>query len=128
MTNYILVLILLIASITDYKHLIVPLWLQVILFLVVFISVPLTNWIIPGILLLCFMLAYKYINKIGGADIKILLILLAYFQSNLIVVLLVASAIGLMYIGIAKINKIPFVPCILVGVVTCLALNNYLMI
>lgn len=128
MINIILISILIIASIYDLKYLIVPLWLQLILFLVVLISVPITNWIIPLILLIVFIVLNKYISKIGGADIKILLILLAYFKSSLTIVIFIASLVGLIYMGILRKNKIAFVPCILTGVISCLVLNNYLMI
>lgn len=128
MINLILISILIIASIYDLKYLIVPLWLQLILFLVVLISVPITNWIIPLILLIVFIVLDKYISKIGGADIKILLILLAYFESSLTIVIFIASLVGLIYMAVIRKNKIAFVPCILTGVISCLVLNNYLMI
>lgn len=128
MINVILISILIIASIYDLKYLIVPLWLQLILFLVVLISVPITNWIIPLILLIVFIVLDKYISKIGGADIKILLILLAYFESSLTIVIFIASLVGLIYMAVIRKNKIAFVPCILTGVICCLVLNNYLMI
>ena len=128
MINVILISILIIASIYDLKYLIVPLWLQLILFLVVLISVPITNWIIPLILLIVFIVLDKYISKIGGADIKILLILLAYFKSSLTIVIFIASLVGLIYMAVIRKNKIAFVPCILTGVISCLVLNNYLMI
>lgn len=128
MINLILISILIIASIYDLKYLIVPLWLQLILFLVVLISVPITNWIIPLILLIVFIVLDKYISKIGGADIKILLILLAYFKSSLTIVIFIASLVGLIYMAVIRKNKIAFVPCILTGVISCLVLNNYLMI
>ncbi len=128
MINVILISILIIASIYDLKYLIVPLWLQLILFLVVLISVPITNWIIPLILLIVFIVLDKYISKIGGADIKILLILLAYFESSLTIVIFIASLVGLIYMAVIRKNKIAFVPCILTGVISCLVLNNYLMI
>ncbi len=128
MINLILISILIVASIYDLKYLIVPLWLQLILFLVVLISVPITNWIIPLILLIVFIVLDKYISKIGGADIKILLILLAYFKSSLTIVIFIASLVGLIYMAVIRKNKIAFVPCILTGVISCLVLNNYLMI
>lgn len=128
MINLILISILIIASIYDLKYLIVPLWLQLILFLVVLISVPITNWIIPLILLIVFIVLDKYISKIGGADIKILLILLAYFKSSLTIVIFIASLVGLIYMAVIRKNKIAFVPCILTGVISCLVSNNYLMI
>lgn len=128
MINIIVISILIIASIYDLKYLIVPLWLQLILFLVVLISVPITNWIIPLILLIVFIVLNKYISKIGGADIKILLILLAYFKSSLTIVIFIASLVGLIYMAVIRKNKIAFVPCILTGVISCLVLNNYLMI
>lgn len=115
-------------AIIDYKTQLVPLTLQAILAIVILLSAPLVNWIMPIMIFVVLVILSKYIKGIGGADIKILLLLMVYFGYNFVLILLVSAFIGVMTILICKKKIIPFVPSILGGVVTCLALQNYLLI
>lgn len=115
-------------AIIDYKTQLVPLTLQAILAIVILLSAPLVNWIIPSMIFVVLVMLSKYIKGIGGADIKILLLLMVYFGYNFVLILLVSAIIGVMTILISKKKIIPFVPSILGGVVSCLVLQNYLLI
>lgn len=126
--NSLIVIILTIMAIIDYKTQLVPLTLQAILAIVILLSSPLVNWIMPIMIFVVLVMLSKYIKGIGGADIKILLLLMAYFGYNFVLILLVSAIIGVMTILISKKKIIPFVPSILGGVVTCLVLQNYLLI
>ncbi len=123
-----IVIILAIMAIIDYKTQLVPLTLQAILAIVILLSAPLVNWIMPIMIFVVLVMLSKYIKGIGGADIKILLLLMVYFGYSFVLILLVSAIIGVMTILISKKKIIPFVPSILGGVVTCLALQNYLLI
>ena len=123
-----IVIILAIMAIIDYKTQLVPLTLQVILAIVILLSAPLVNWIMPIMIFVVLVMLSKYITGIGGADIKILLLLMVYFGYNFVLILLVSAIIGVMTILISKKKIIPFVPSILGGVVSCLVLQNYLLI
>lgn len=126
--NSLIVIILAIMAVIDYKTQLVPLTLQAILAIVILLSSPLVNWIMPIMIFVVLVMLSKYIKGIGGADIKILLLLLVYFGYNFVLILLVSAIIGVMTILISKKKIIPFVPSILGGVVTCLVLQNYLLI
>lgn len=126
--NSLIVIILTIMAIIDYKTQLVPLTLQAILAIVILLSSPLVNWIMPIMIFVVLVMLSKYIKGIGGADIKILLLLMVYFGYNFVLILLVSAIIGVMTILISKKKIIPFVPSILGGVVTCLVLQNYLLI
>ena len=115
-------------AIIDYKTQLVPLTLQAILAIVILLSAPLVNWIMPIMIFVVLVMLSKYIKGIGGADIKILLLLKVYFGYNFVLILLVSAIIGVMTILISKKKIIPFVPSILGGVVSCLVLQNYLLI
>lgn len=123
-----IVIILTIMAIIDYKTQLVPLTLQAILAIVILLSAPLVNWIMPILIFVVLVMLSKYIKGIGGADIKILLLLMVYFGYNFVLILLVSAIIGAMTILISKKKIIPFVPSILGGVVSCLVLQNYLLI
>lgn len=123
-----IVIILAIMAIIDYKTQLVPLTLQAILAIVILLSAPLVNWIMPIMIFVVLVILSKYIKGIGGADIKILLLLMVYFGYNFVLILLVSAIIGIMTILISKKKIIPFVPSILGGVVSCLVLQNYLLI
>lgn len=126
--NSLIVIILAIMAVIDYKTQLVPLTLQAILAIVILLSSPLVNWIMPIMIFVVLVMLSKYIKGIGGADIKILLLLMVYFGYNFVLILLVSAIIGVMTILISKKKIIPFVPSILGGVVTCLVLQNYLLI
>lgn len=123
-----IVIILAIMAIIDYKTQLVPLTLQAILAIVILLSAPLVNWIMPIMIFVVLVMLSKYIKGIGGADIKILLLLMVYFGYKFVLILLVSAIIGVMTILISKKKIIPFVPSILGGVVSCLVLQNYLLI
>lgn len=123
-----IVIILTIMAIIDYKTQLVPLTLQAILAIVILLSVPLVNWIMPIMIFVVLVMLSKYIKGIGGADIKILLLLMVYFGYNFVLILLVSAIIGVMTILISKKKIIPFIPSILGGVLSCLVLQNYLLI
>ena len=123
-----IVIILAIMAIIDYKTQLVPLTLQAILAIVILLSAPLVNWIIPIMIFVVLVLLSKNIKGIGGADIKILLLLMVYFGYDFVLILLISAIIGIMTILISKKKIIPFVPSILGGVVSCLVLQNYLLI
>lgn len=123
-----IVIILAIMAIIDYKTQLVPLTLQAILAIVILLSSPLVNWIMPIMIFVVLVMLSNYIKGIGGADIKILLLLMVYFGYNFVLILLVSAIIGVLTILISKKKIIPFVPSILGGVVSCLVLQNYLLI
>lgn len=119
-------IVLIISAIIDLKTKTVPLWCQGLLAIFVFFSAPLANWVIPSIIFLGLCCIQKYVRGIGGADIKIILLLGVYFKSQVILIMMIACSVALFYIIWKKRREIPFVPFILTGVIGCLILPNYL--
>lgn len=124
--NLIIILILLIASFFDLKTFEVPLWLQLLLALVICITTPISKWIVPILIFIIYVIASTILPPIGGADIKIITLLMIKYQMMSCLIICIASIIGMVFIISSNKKKIPFTPCITLGVIICQILSSYL--
>ncbi len=120
-----MIIYLSLLSYMDIKTMYIPVKFQIMLLIIVIIQTSNYNLLYPIILFVLFGV-YTTLKqeKIGGADIKILIILSLYFQELIIYIIFISSAVALAYIVITKKEKIPFVPFITIGVTICQILVN----
>lgn len=128
MTNFLMSFLLICASYFDIKKFEVPLLIQILMFILTVITANIKMWIVPLIIFVVICCVYTKINLIGGADIKILLILMAFFGNMFPYILFFSTLLALLFIFIKKCKRIPFVPFICIGEILCLILKNYLLI
>ena len=113
-------LTLIIASIYDIKTMEVPNYLQMVLLLFAILTSQLSDFIIPSIIMIVCLIFYKKIeNKIGGADIKILLILTTIFGFNILYIIMISTMLAIICAVNKKNKPLPFVPFITAGVILC---------
>jgi|GEM_PF-2135283 len=109
--NLYLLLILTVLSILDFKYREVNDW-----YYILFLPLIQFDWMIVGLFVLL-SVSYKYIQTyIGGADIKISLIMLMVLGYDSFLLWLMYSALfGLIFMLVKQIRLIPFVPFMLMG-------------
>lgn len=105
-------------GISDLKSMKVPDGYQILLLIVVLISMPIVIYnLIAGIGFMAVGLITSKMKKqyVGGADFKIISILLVGYGSQVIEIVFFASLFGLIYCLLTQKKKIPFVPFIAIG-------------
>ena len=117
-----ILILLIIASINDIKKYEIPLVIQVLLFIVMLFNTKIYLFFLVLIFFIIFS-CFDF-NKIGGADIKILLILFGIYGVNILNIIIISSMIAIIYIIIFQKKIIPFVPFITLGVI-CQNLSHY---
>lgn len=111
-------LVLILMGISDLKTMKVPNGYQILLLIVVLISMPIVIYnLIAGILFMIIGFIASNMKKqyVGGADFKIISILLVGYGSQVIEITFFASLFGLIYCLLTQKKKIPFVPFIAIG-------------
>lgn len=113
------IIILLVMAVQDARHYIVDDKFQIALLVsILFEYQPSTPRLIIALLLMTlFTKTNKYLEKyIGGGDLKLISILFIGAGMQIIVILFIATMLGLIYGLIRQSKKIPFVPFLWLGV------------
>lgn len=108
-----------ILSLIDIKKKWVPPIGQVFLIINFLIYKNFQLYILFGITFsIILILAYIfYFKKIGGGDIKVLMILSFFYNENIFLIILIACLSAMLFLIITKIKIIPFIPFITLGVI-----------
>lgn len=82
--------------------------------------------VISIFILLELLLRFKpmILTKIGGGDLKVLLMITLSFGQLITYILLIASSTAIVFSLLFKKNKIPFIPFITLGVIVCQILSK----
>ncbi len=117
-------IVLIIASIIDIRKQIVPSIIQLVLFFIIIINTQFHDYILPIIVFIVYLMLMQYLPPIGGADIKILTMLMINYKIYILIIIIISCLLGFSWIILSKKQIIPFVPCICGGVIICQILKN----
>ena len=64
-------------------------------------------------------------QKIGGADLKVIIMLSLIYGQKIFLIIFLSSTIGILYVLIKRENEeVPFIPFLTIGVILCQILTN----
>ena len=113
-------------SSVDIKKREIESYLQIIFLLLILFSGEKLNLQMAIILFFIFTLFSKLLNnKIGGADLKIIIMLSLSYGQKIFLIIFLSSTVGILYILMRRENKeVPFIPFLTIGVILCQILTN----
>lgn len=114
-----IIIFLLYLSIIDIKTMYISTLKQLILLSIIIVIGKQYYFIYSiGLLIVFILISLKMKNKIGGADVKILVILSLYYGYQIFFIIIVSTLLAMVFILQQQKNKspIPFVPFITLGV------------